>query len=328
MTLGTGLAMTPSVAFARSESTYTGTGTGTGATPSGPAVISGAQIKFGVVVPGGTTEQYSQQLQSVAVTANEKPSLVTIFSSFGDNSGAPLSTVELITSRGATPIVTWEPWVAGMGSVQDSYQNADVSAGSFDSYITSWATAIAQWGKPLMIRYGHEMNGSWYPWSDGVNGNSSGSYVAAYRHVHDLFTVAGANNVSWIWNPNTIYPGSTPLATAYPGSAYVDYVGADGYNWGTSSVNTTWRSPTTIFGATLTQLRSVAPSKPIMIGEVASTELGGSKAKWNRQLLSYLNSQPDIVGFTWFNIDKEADWRIDSSATSASAFASALSTRR
>ena len=50
------------------------------------------------------------------------------------------------------------------------------------------------------------MNGNWFAWMEGVNGNQPGEYVAAWRHVHDIFTAVGATNVSWVWCPN-VDPG-------------------------------------------------------------------------------------------------------------------------
>ncbi|WP_348994483.1 hypothetical protein [Pseudarthrobacter sp. AL20] len=75
-------------------------------------------------------------------------------------------------------------------------------------------------------------------------------------------------------------------------------------------------------------MRALAPGVPILISETASSEAGGNKAAWNAGLVSYLADQPDMVGFVWFHLQKETDWRINSSATSASAFKSALEARR
>jgi hypothetical protein len=43
--------------------------------------------------------------------------------------------------------------------------------------------------------------------------------------------------------------------------------------------------------------------------------------------VSYLAAQPDVMGFVWFDIQKETDWRINSSTTSATAFKNALQAR-
>jgi beta-mannanase len=251
-----------------------------------------------------------------------------VLSYYDFNQAAPIADLNSVAARGATSLLTWEPWTWGGGLNQTAYQSATIASGTYDAYIRSWGTALAAWGKPVMLRYGHEMNGNWYPWADGVNGNADGSYVAAYRHVHDLLTAAGATNVTWVWCPNVPYYGSTPISTEYPGDAYVDDVALDGYNWGLDRVGGSWKSPSTVFGEGLADLRGLAPTKPIIIAETASSENGGSKAQWNTDLVSYLVAQPDVTGFVWFDLNKEVDWRIDSSASSASALNAALAARR
>jgi hypothetical protein len=121
--------------------------------------------------------------------------------------------------------------------------------------------------------------------------------------------------------------GSTDLAGLFPGAGYVDVVALDGYNWGTSASWSSWISPQDLFAPGIAQLRALAPGVPILIAETALSEAGGSKAVWNTDLVSYLAAQPDVMGFVWFHIQKEADWRINSSATSASAFKTALQAR-
>jgi hypothetical protein len=45
-------------------------------------------------------------------------------------------------------------------------------------------------------------------------------------------------------------------------------------------------------------------------------------------LVSYLAAQPDVMGFVWFHLQKEADWRINSNTSSAFALNAALLARR
>ncbi len=210
---------------------------------------------------------------------------------------------------------------------QPAVTNASIAAGDHDAYIRELGTALAKWGGPVSLRYAHEMNGDWYPWADGVNGNAPGSYAAAWRHVHDAVVAQGATNVRWVWTPNVPYTGSTSLAGLYPGAGYVDVVGLDGYNWG-SVAGQRGTAPSDLFGFGLERLRAVAPGKPIIIAETASSEVGGSKAEWDTDLVAFLQAQPDVVAFVWFDMDKEADWRIGSSAASATALRDALAARR
>jgi beta-mannanase len=171
------------------------------------------------------------------------------------------------------------------------------------------------------------MNGNWYPWAEGVNGNGPGDYAAAWRHAHDVVAATGAANITWVWNPNVPYWGSTSLDGLYPGAAYVDAVALDGYNWGTSAAWSSWISPSELFGPGLSDLRRLAPGKQVLVAETASAEHGGSKADWNTALISYLAAQTDVTAVVWFNFNKETDWRIDSSSSSATALAAALGTR-
>jgi beta-mannanase len=225
-------------------------------------------------------------------------------------------------------MITWEPWDPRSGSAdQPQYSLAAIAGGSFDPYLTRWATEVKSWGHLLLLRFAHEMNGNWYPWAEGVNGNTAGQYVAAYRHVHDIFQQVGATNVQWVWSPNTIMDGAPALSELYPGDAYVNWLGVDGYNWGSSASWASWQTFGQVFGQTLTQLRQLS-HRPIMIGETSSSEIGGSKAQWIQQFFSGLGANPDIRAFIWFNLNKETDWRIQSSSAAQSAFARGISSSR
>ncbi|MDQ0868308.1 beta-mannanase [Arthrobacter sp. V1I9] len=294
------------------------------ATRTATPPISTDQLRFGVSTPGGP--QAASELNAVATMVNENPSIVMSYKDFGQ--AAPIADLNAVHARGATSLITWEPWLwSGNGANQPAYALDRITAGDFDPYIKQWGSALATWGKPVMLRFAHEMNGNWYPWAEASNGNGAGDYAAAWRHVHDVVAATGATNVSWVWSPNVPYWGSTPLTGLYPGAGYVDVVALDGYNWGTAVSWSSWTSPSALFGEGLTALRSLAPGKPIIIAETASAEAGGSKANWNTALVSYLAAQPDVTGFVWFHHNKEVDWRINSTTTSTNALATALAAR-
>ncbi|SMH43534.1 IPT/TIG domain-containing protein [Rathayibacter oskolensis] len=299
-------------------------GPGSTTSPAGTApAVSTARLRFGLTTPGGASA--NAELDRAAVLVGESPALVLSYQDFGQ--ATPLTGLDSVAARGATSILTWEPWRWGGGVDQPAYSNARILAGDHDPYLRQWGAALAAWGEPVLLRYAHEMNGDWYPWSEGVNGNAAGSYAEAWRHVHDVVAAQGATNVSWVWSPNVPYSGSTPLQGLYPGAAYVDVVALDGYNWGTSAAWSSWTSPSALFGPGLTQLRALAPGSPILVAETASAETGGAKSEWNAALVSYLSAQSDVTGFVWFDHDKEVDWRIASSTASAQAFAAALAQR-
>lgn len=286
--------------------------------------VSTAPLRFGVATNGGPLA--SAELDQVSQLAGESPSSILFYKDFLQD--PPLAEMNAARARGAVPLVTWEPWAWGGGVSQPAYALDRITAGDFDARIQQWGRALAAWGSPVQLRFAHEMNGDWYPWAEGVNGNQPGDYVLAWRHVHDVLAATGASNVSWVWSPNVPYWGSTDLAGLFPGSGYVDIVGLDGYNWGTSASWSGWTSPRDLFAPGIARLRALAPGRPILIAETASSEAGGSKAVWNTDLVSYLAAQPDVMGFVWFHLQKEVDWRINSSDASATAFKSALAARR
>jgi len=229
--------------------------------------------------------------------------------------------MDAVVSRGAVPMVTWEPWNHAGGVNQPEYTLRSINRGKHDAYIRQWAQDSAAWGKPFYLRFAHEMNGDWNSWSPGVNGNTTAQYISAWRRVHDIFGQEGATNVRWVWSPNVESDGSVPFNKVYPGDAYVDWLGIDGYNWGTTQSWSSWTGLAAVFGPSYDKLAAMT-HKPMMIAETASAESGGDKAAWIKKgLLEDVPSRlPRVRAVVWFHENKEADWRIDSSAGSLAAY--------
>ena len=202
--------------------------------------------------------------------------------------------------------------------------------GAFDAYITQWALDAKAWGHPFFIRFNHEMNGWWYTWSEQRNGNQPGDYVKAWRHVVDIFRKVGATNASWVWCVNVASDQATPIAEMYPGDNYVDWTAIDGYNKATDGPS--WLSSNQIFGMhpwtkhnTYQELVDLAPSKPIMIGETATTASGGDAGAWIKDLLETQlpRNFPRIKALVWFNSNdgvSSLDYKISSTPAQQAAF--------
>lgn len=230
-----------------------------------------------------------------------------------------------VRNHGSIPMITWEPWDYTKGLNQPEYSLRSIINGNLDTYITKWAQDSKTWGHPYFLRFAHEMNATNYPWSEKVNGNSPGEYILAWKHVRDIFTSVGANNVTWVWSPNVEYTGTIPLGDLYPGDNYVDWLGMDGYNGGTSLPWGGWLTFPQIFGPTYNNLVALAPNKPIMVSETASAESGGIKADWIKDTyqLQIPTNYPKVKAILWFNQNNswEVDWRIESSLASQNSFA-------
>jgi hypothetical protein len=242
----------------------------------------------------------------------------------------PAPQMEAIRLHGSIPVLSWGSEIVPRESVeQPDAQLADILEGRYDSYIREFAAEAAAWGRPFFLRFDWEMNGDWLPWSEAANGNAPGEFVAAWRHVHDIFVAAGASNATWVWCPYADEKHKYPsIKRFYPGSSYVDWTCMDGYNWGMNAVNPQrWKSFGELFDSTYAQLtEKVAPKKPIMIAEFASTPNGGHKGLWIRNMFAKLpRKYPRIRALIWFDtVDRGVDWPIETSASATSAFAAGI----
>ena len=229
----------------------------------------------------------------------------------------PAASVDAILARGATPLLTWEPWDPAGGAAQPTFSLAAIADGRHDAYIRAWARQAAADGRPFYLRLAHEMNTTAYPWGTApgnANGNTPAQYVAMWRHVHAIFAAEGATNVRWVWSPNTEDATGPSYAQLYPGDAYVDWVGIDGYNGGSALPWGGWRTFAEVFDrsyATMTALTA----KPLMLAEIGSAEAGGNKGTWITQgfLIDLPARFPRVRQVVWYNENKETAWRVDSS---------------
>ena len=275
--------------------------------------------RFGVSTPGGLAG--ARELQAIADAVDRRAEMVMCFEDFFAE--PPVAAMAVARYCGADPIITWEPW-CWTDDRSPAVMNALIS-GALDDYVHRWAEEIGGWRSTAYVRFAHQFNGDWYPWTPG-GGTPAAAYVTAWQRLHDIFQVQQVDNVRWIWAPTVV--GSGALTDWYPGDEYVDVLGIDGYNWGASLPWSRWIDPEDLFGTMLDQLRSVSAQKPILVTEVGCAESGGRKADWIARFVDFLGRQHDVMGFVWCERNKETDWRITSTPESAAAMGSALRTAR
>jgi hypothetical protein len=217
----------------------------------------------------------------------------------------------------AVPVLTWEPWAgAAKGTKQPSYALGTIIDGTHDAYIRSFAEAVKADRYPIALRFAHEMNGHWYPWAEPNGINRPGQYVAAWKHVHDIFRQVGATNVIWVWAPNTLRgANAVSLKSLYPGDDYVDWVGLDAYG-------VAERTAGALLNPSVSAIRHVT-SKPLLITETGA-QPGGRKAPWIASLFPWLASRHDVIGFIWFQYTHAqgggTDWTFMSSDAAQESF--------
>lgn len=241
------------------------------------------------------------------------------------SAGETLATLENISSYGAVPFITLEPMI--IDSDREIVIPAqEIIEGRWDEYLTAYATVLRQFGKPLIIRFAHEMNIIRYHWGSTPHQyeQSPEPYRKMFRHVWRKINEIADDNIAWMFCPNhqsltSLIPPEqaewNKMCIWYPGREYVDLLGIDGYNWGeaSSAINysgkSNWQTPWDLFASPIDELRAVATDVPLLIGETASVKPAEKRDEWIMQMLQMSNDR-QINGILWFQVNKEHDWRI------------------
>lgn len=261
--------------------------------------------------------------------------VVNLFTNFDMHWDSLYTQSSNIVSRGGTPMITLMPY--------SSSRNPDmltaIANGDEDNYLNSWIASFKNWrdaypvdARPsILLRFGHEFNGNWYPWS-----NNPAAFIAAWRHVHNLFELSGVNgSVEWVWCVNNVNVDSVnDITRYYPGDDVVDWTSIDGYNWGSSFSFSRWKSFDETFSSSYVKLVTNYPAKPVIIAEVASAEpgdlpnaalgqdgndadAGQNKDLWVQDMYQRIkDGYPAIRAVAWFNTNKELSWALNETALS------------
>ncbi len=196
-------------------------------------------------------------------------------------------------------MVSWEPWkpvpsalgVGAQARPQPGYRNIDIARGVQDRYIMRFARELARFQGTVYLRYAHEMNGYWYPWSRDAR-----AYRWAWQRIVRRIRTAGARNVRFVWsvNANLYEPARTwrtTLRRYWPGRRNVDIVGTTMIDFGGVK-----DYPVRAFAPRLRALRREY-GKPIVLAETNTEERGATG--WLRDLRALLTRMPWIRGVYW-----------------------------
>jgi Glycosyl hydrolase family 26 len=219
----------------------------------------------------------------------------------------PATTCQIARARGEL-LVQWDPMHVSLQRI---------ASGGWDRYITQFARSVRAAQVPIVLSFGHEMNGFWYSW--GNTHVSPRKFIAAWRHLHHLFATAGARNVTWCWDVNVWNPAlaDTPnyrITSArlwWPGARYVNWIGLDAYY---ETPNDTFHS---LFNYSLRALHRIA-HKPVLIAETAAAA-GPLQARQIRSLFSGLR-RTDVIGAVWFDWKGREIWQLEGHPAAIAAF--------
>ena len=274
--------------------------------PSGPGVARATlptrPASYLGVYENGPPDNY-QPVTGFARIADRQPDLVGYFSGWPQ----PFETsfARRVSAHGATTLVQIDPTYASVSGI---------AAGQYDGYLTGFADSVRNYGRAVVIGFGHEMNANWYSW--GYHHVPAPVFVAAWRHVVTLFRGQGALNVTWLWTINATLSSTGPIAAWWPGAGYVTWVGIDGYYY--RRADTFAR----VFGRTIRQVRALT-TKPVLLSETAVGPASGQVLKIG-DLFRGMRADRTL-GLVWFDHAQHngiyhQDWRIEGHPAAEAAF--------
>ena len=233
----------------------------------------------------------------------------------------PMDLLQQISDKNAIPMITWEPWISELSETKDASNTfRRIAAGEFDNYIRNFANHLANFDRPIFLRFAHEFDNPQYPWHLS-EGNTTQDFIDAWKHIHDIIEVEGAKEVMLVWNPWR----PENLQQNYPGDDYVDWIGVTLLNYG----------PLNQDGKEFPFAHLYKPfhdkfwyftRKPVMLSEFGSVDMAGEQTGWLRNAMNSMSSNyPEIDAVVLFNSafdnnipendwykQKYIDWRIDS----------------
>ena len=263
------------------------------ATPDGPhktaeqltlvmpanGVYTGAFVDFG---DGESHVTYEALTGFERLTG--KPLAVVACGNFWGDQAFPEKTVRIITAYGAVPFLFWSPWDKpySEGEKAGRFGLRQILAGKCDKYIDDWADAARQYGKPLLVAWGLEMNGTWFPWSGyfsgagKVIGHKDGRtlyagpelYKQAYRYVIDRVRARKATNILWGFHVNNFGSPRAPwnqFSNYYPGADYVDWLGMSVY--GKMARTEGWAEFDDMMTGPYAEICKLDAEKPVFVAE-------------------------------------------------------------
>jgi mannan endo-1,4-beta-mannosidase len=243
------------------------------------------------VYASGAPHSYAG-VAAFTTTTGVRPRLVVYYSGWLEPFQTSFATN--VTNHGAVPLVQIDPTNVSI---------AAIATGQYDAYLISYAKAVRAYRQPVILSFGHEMNGTWYSW--GYRSTSPVTFVAAWRHIVNIFRAHGARNVTWLWTVNIMKTKNGQIpdpAPWWPGRSYVTWVGIDAYY-----LKPSWQF-VPIFGPTIAAVRELT-GDPILVAETGA--MPADQPEKIADLFAGIHTY-GLLGFVWFNAIALHDYRIRS----------------
>lgn len=262
----------------------------------------------------------------------------------------PRENAERCRAAGTTPFIRMMPWsrMEG-GQVPDPvFTHERFLRGEFDSSLREWMRDAREFASPLIVEFGPEVNGDWFPWNGRWNGGGKSDaygdpnwpdgperFRDVFRRIVTLSRDEGAQNITWVLHVDV---QATPEASWNamrhydPGKDYADWIGLSVF--GAQLPTHEWEGFVPRLQRVWPAVKELAGNRPILVAEAAVIERReGQKARWITQAFEAVSrgTFPGISGVSWWNSpgwleDGSASFRIDSSTDALQSYRKAVST--
>ncbi len=263
-------------------------------------------------------KQFEKQLDKTLAELGGKPRYCLFFRDLNPKRPYPAKAIEICHKRGLIPVISLELW--DWHRTGYKHYLRDIQSGFYNDFFKKWGKAARSAKDTVMLRFGFEMNGDWFTW-----GGQPRAFIKAYRHAYSQIMQSRPKRLVWMFSPNVLWADKTfeqNIRPYYPGDAYVDMIGLDGYNFGDNhSKDHQWRSYHQVFEKTISTVQVF--KKPVMITEIGCAD-DERKAIWLQNFLVQVQKDRRIRGFIYFNYDKrrenQPNWAISSDGKSLKIF--------
>jgi hypothetical protein len=193
---------------------------------------------------------------------------------------------------------------------------ANGAAGLYDNYFVALGENLVAAGEShIYLRLGWEFDGGWYAWS-ATTPEQEMNYAEYFRQIVESMRQVPGEDFKFVWNPDAeaFDQLGYNVALAYPGNAYVDYIGVDAYDQ-------TWVAPQTPINAwnettfpdlTLADQFAQEQGKPLAVPEwgVATRSDGhglGDDPRYITNMINWMEDPANDVAYeSYFDFDGSA----------------------
>jgi hypothetical protein len=203
------------------------------------------------------------------------------------------------------------------------------------NFVTLAQTLVAAGESNAYLRLGWEFDGGWYTWS-ATTPAAEADYASYFQQIVTAMRSVSGEHFRFVWNPTAAaFTDGYDLNAAYPGNAYVDYIGLDDYDqtWVTPQTPATEWNQTTLPNLTAAHQFAAAHGKPLAVDEwglsIRSDGHGlGDDPQFIDNFIAWMKNPANNVAFETyydFDVSGQADAITDGSfPNSLVAFSSAM----